>query len=298
MSERQFYLWNSVILANLIFSVVLVAPVDAQTLTTPSSLESPFTADGAKAGQEAWAKHLGKSVVEKNTIGMDLVLIPPGKFRLGSPPGENGRDTDEKQVDVTLTQPFRLGRTEVTLGQWRQVMGTIPWNRENFIKKGPDYPATFVSWEDARAFCEKLSQIEGKTYLLPTEAQWEWSCRGGTTTRFSIPNEKYLTEYAWFNDNAADEKYAHRVGLKRPNPFGLSDIHGNAWEWCQDWYGERYSIISSIDPCGPSSGSDRVIRGGSWDSITRGIRSAERGGGSPDAGSYLVGFRVSRIELP
>ncbi len=260
-------------------------------------LTAPFIAAQAKAAQEAWAKSLGKAVTEKNSIGMDLVLIPPGKFRMGSPAGEADRGSDENQVDVTLTQAFWLAKTEVTQVQWQQVMGTTPWKGEEVGKEGSDYAATYVSWEDAEAFCTKLSQRDGKTYRLPREAEWEWSCRAGTTSRFSFgDSDGDLGRYAWFTGNADDigEKYAHRVGLKLANPFGLSDMHGNVYEWCADLYADK--LTGGTDPVVTSRGSNRVYRGGGWYSAPANCRSASRYGLSPGNRDRDLGFRPLAVQ--
>ena len=172
-------------------------------------------------------------------------------------------------------------------------MGTEPWNAKLSVKEGADYAASYISPDDAMAFCEKLSQRDGRKYRLPTEAEWEYGCRAGTTTRFHFgDSESRLGDYAWFDGNTqdADDKYAHRVGQKRPNPFGLYDMHGNVFEWCSDWFGD-YSASSQVDPRGPSSGDRRVPRGGAWKDRPRFIRSASRHSDNPFDGS-ISGFRV------
>ena len=188
--------------------------------------------------------------------------------------------------------------TEVTQAQWKAVMGTEPWKGQSSVKEGANYAATYVSWDDAGAYCEKLSEAEDKTYRLPTEAEWEYACRAGTTTRWSFGNdEKALGDYAWYYKNAdnAGEKYAHQVGLKKPNAFGMYDMHGNVWEWCHDYYGEDYYQQSpEKDPTGPTSGSSRVLRGGSWSSSTRHSRSANRDRNDAVSRYYFFGFRLVR----
>jgi formylglycine-generating enzyme required for sulfatase activity len=189
--------------------------------------------------------------------------------------------------------------TEVTQGQWKAVMGTEPWKGEDYVKEGPDYPAVYVSWDDAVAYCKKLSEKESKTYRLPTEAEWEYACRAGTETRWSFSNdEKELGDYAWYDKNAKDigEQYAHGVRQKIPNAFGLYDMHGNLWEWCSDYYGKDYYKQSlEQDPQGPARGSSRVLRGGSWGFLrTRGTRSAFRLGIVADRRLKDYGFRVVR----
>jgi formylglycine-generating enzyme required for sulfatase activity len=233
-----------------------------------------------------------------NTIGMKLNKIPAGTFLMGSPEGEEGRYDREHQHKVTITKAFYMQTTEVTQSQWTAVMGTEPWKGEDYVKEGDNYPAVYVSWDDAVAYCKKLSEKEGKTYRLPTEAEWEYACRAGTKTTWSFgDDEKDLGDYAWYDGNALDidEKYAHQVGQKTPNAFGLYDMHGNVWEWCHDYYGQYYYKESSEkDPPGPASGSSRVSRGGSWVFNSRYTRSAVRKWDDADYRSDNFGFRLVR----
>jgi formylglycine-generating enzyme required for sulfatase activity len=231
-----------------------------------------------------------------NTIGMKFNKIPAGTFTMGSPETEEG---DEHQHKVTISKAFYMQTTEVTQGEWKALMGTEPWKDERYVKEGPNYPASYVSWDDAVAFCKKLSEREGKTYRLPTEAEWEYACRGGTETRWSFgDDEEDLGDYAWYAKNAwdIDEKYAHQVELKKPNAFGLYDMHGNVYEWCHDYYeADYYKQSPEKDPTGPTSGSSRVFRGGSWVSLTsRYTRSAHRNRVDADHRHYSGGFRLVR----
>ena len=236
-----------------------------------------------------------------NSIGMKLKLMPAGEFLMGSPETEENRDDDEHQHRVRITKPFYLGVTEVTQGQWEAVMGTRPWSGETYVKEGSDYAASYVSWEDAVEFCKKLSSKEGTTYRLPTEAEWEYACRGGTTTVYHFGDDaSRLGDYAWFDDNAhdVDEKYAHRVAQKKANPYGLHDMHGNLWEWCADWYdSDYYENSPTDDPAGPTTGSSRVLRGGGWYDYPRGCRSAYRCLNSPGFRIYVLGFRVASVPV-
>jgi sulfatase modifying factor 1 len=231
-----------------------------------------------------------------NTIGMKFNKIPAGTFTMGSPEGEEDRRDIETQHKVTISKAFYMQTTEVTQGQWKAVMDTEPWKGNIYVKEGANYAATWVSWDDAVAYCKKLSEREGKTYRLPTEAEWEYACRAETTTTWSFgDDEKALGDYAWYRENARDidEKYAHQVELKKPNAFGLYDMHGNVLEWCHDYYEEDYYKQSPAkDPTGPTSGSSRVLRGGSWSYYSRNTRSAYRG--RVVAGRGLYGFRVVR----
>jgi len=233
-----------------------------------------------------------------NTIGMTLNKIPAGTFTMGSPESEADRVDDETQHKVTITKPFYVQTTEVTQGQWKEVMGTEPWKFKRYVKEGPNYAATDVSWDDAVAFCKQLSAKEGKTYRLPTESEWEYACRAGTTTEWCFGDDmSVLGDYAWYDKNAyyAGERYAHQVGLKKPNAFGLYDMHGNVWEWCNDYFEEDYYKQSPAkDPTGPASGSFRVLRGGSWFHESRFTRSAVRNRSVADLRNPNGGFRLVR----
>jgi formylglycine-generating enzyme required for sulfatase activity len=233
-----------------------------------------------------------------NTLDMTFKEIPAGTFMMGSPEGEPGRRDNETQHPVTITKPFYMQTTEVTQGQWQAVMGTEPWKGKQYVKEGPDYAATYVSWDDAVSYCKKLSAKEGKRYRLPTEAEWEYACRAGTKTAWSFgDNEAVLGDYAWYRENAwdIDEKYAHQVELKKPNAFGLYDMRGNVYEWCHDYYEEDYYKQSPAqDPTGPSRGSSRVQRGDWWAGYTRFSRSAFRIGLGAAGRDYGVGFRLVR----
>ena len=234
-----------------------------------------------------------------NTIGMTFNKIPAGTFLMGSPETEKDREFREHQHKVTISKAFYMQTTEVTQGQWKTVMGTEPWKASDRDKEGANYPATCVCWKDAVAYCEKLSEKEGKTYRLPTEAEWEYACRAGTKTTWCFGNdENKLGDYAWYGENtrAIGEGYAHQVELTIPNAFGLYDMHGNVWEWCHDYYGKGYYKPSpATDPQGPTGGSWHLFRGGSWQYLTRGTRSAERGAhGEGLISPEVFGFRLVR----
>jgi len=260
----------------------------------PPLAVAPFDESQAKAHQETWADHLGLDVEITNSIGMRFVLIPPGQFIMGSPRSEQGRVSDEQQHRVRITKPFYLGVTEVTQGQWEAVVGTRPWS-----KQGADYAATLDRFDDAQPFYEQLSEKEGVTYRLPTEAEWEYACRAGTTTAYHCGNDAArLGEYAWFRDNAhgVDEKYPNRMGQKKPNAFGLYDMHGNVWEWCSDQYAP-YPRSPVDDPTGPGPGSSQVYhvyRGGCWYYDAPYCRSAYRIGYVPLGRIDNKGIRVAR----
>ena len=229
---------------------------------------------------------------------MEMVWIEPGTFTMGSRSSESGRDSDEGlQHQVTITKGFWLGKFEIAQGEWEAVMGTRPWAGQSYVQENPNNPAVYISWNDVQAFVAKLNEVEGsEVYRLPTEAEWEYACRAGTTTRWSFgDNESWLGRYAWYYDNAwnVGEKYAHAAGARLPNPWELYDMHGNVWEWCQDWYGS-YLSSSQTDPTGPATGSSRVLRGGSFSFRARDVRSAARSGGSPDSRGNHIGARLLR----
>jgi formylglycine-generating enzyme required for sulfatase activity len=246
-----------------------------QVRVRPPTAAAPMDEKTAQKHQARWAKYVGVSVVRANSIGMMLTLIPPGEFDMGATqealaeelrlqgsdswyrlrlPGELPRHR------VRITKPFYLGAAEVTQGQYQQVMGTNP--SEN--KGDPNLPVGKLSWNDAVEFCRRLSLREGKEYRLPTEAQWEYACRAGTVSRWNCGNDlPTLEQCIWHKGNSTGK--AHLAGQKRPNAWGLYDMQGNMWEWCADWYDDRYYAESPADdPQGPSSGRMRVLRGGSW----------------------------------
>lgn len=263
---------------------------------TPPLAVAPLEGTKARHHQFLWARHLKTDVHIKNGIGMRLVLIPPGEFLMGSPESESGRQAGEKVHRVRISHPFFLGMTEVTQGQWKQVMKSTPWEGKPHVQSGDDYPATYINWVDALAFCEKLNHQEQKQYALPTEAEWEYAARAGVAARFSFgDDESKLAEFAWFekNANSTTERYAHKVGLKQDNPFGLYDMHGNVLEWCMDGFDEKYYARSPmLDPPGGRGAAGRVVRGGSWTSATSECRSAHRNQASQRFANFDIGFRV------
>ena len=235
-----------------------------------------------------------------NNISMKLVLLPAGKFMMGSPDTEKDHERNEgPQHEVTISKPFYMGVYEVTQEQYEAVMGKNP---SSF--KGAQKPVETVFWNDAVEFCKKLSQKTGKTVSLPTEAQWEHACRAGSKTRFYYGNDNdhaNLGDYAWYQKKYGEGE-THAVGQKKSNAFGLYDMHGNVLEWCADWYDEHeedYANADKTDPTGPAIGSGRVLRGGSWIHLPRYCRSASRFRYAPRRGRddidqkfHYFGFRV------
>ncbi len=220
-------------------------------------------------------------------VTMKLVAIEPGRFMMGSPEAQ-GDDDERPQHEVTISKGFWLCQTEVTQAQWQAVMGSNP----SHFQGDPNRPVEQVSWNDATEFCSRLSKKTGMEFRLPTEAEWEYACRAGTTTRWSFgDDEAVLPDHAWFVLNSGGS--TKPVGTRKPNPWGLYDMHGNVWEWVSDWYGE-YHPGTKVDPRGPSSGADRVLRGGSWDNLSSYCRSSNRGDYAPVGVAFTFGFRAAR----
>jgi len=249
---------------------------------------------------------VGAQQEAKAMVG-DFARIPPGEFQMGSGSGK----ADERPTHrVRISQGFELSRYEVAQAQWAAVMGDNP---SRF--KGPFLPVEQVSWEDAQEFIQRLNaRHDGFVYRLPTEAEWEYACRAGTTGDYAGD----LEAMAWYGDNSGRQRLntnelsrsgqehllkrlaenagqTHPIGQKEPNAWGLYDLHGNVWEWCQDWYQEKYYALSpATNPRGPRAGSHRVLRGGGWDAPAADCRAANRWMNEPTYRSSSVGFRLVR----
>jgi formylglycine-generating enzyme required for sulfatase activity/serine/threonine protein kinase len=275
---------------------------------SPPPAIAPFDAAQAKAHQEAWAKHLGVEVEMENSIGMRFVLIPPGEFDMGSTDDEvakllaEARDGNHAYIErlpgeaprhrVRITKAFWLAVTEVTQAQYEQVMGSNP----SRFKEDANCPVEMVSWDEASTFCRKLGELPEersgqRAYRLPTEAEWEHACRCGTTTTwYSGDDEAGLIEIACYTANSGGK--THPVGQKKPNAWGLYDMHGNVAEWCSDWRRD-YTTPAVNDPAGPTAGSYRVYRGGGWLRDARYCRSAIRDWAAPVYRINALGFRLA-----
>ena len=287
----------------------------------------PEEGSGAAAGGETGTEAGARMVVDVAGVAVPMRWCPPGSFTMGSPPSEDGRDADETPHRVTLTKGFWLGETEVTQELWKKVEGVNP----SYFKSGDGYPADSVSWNDCRAFVEKLAAlapVEGFRWTLPTEAQWEYACRAGTTT--SLPNGKdvrirglhnvpAIDDIAWYAGNSSvgwdggskgydvsgwrEKQYAgrragtHPVARKAANAWGLHDMIGNVWEWCADWYGE-YPSGDLVDPAGASTGANRIARGGAWRGCGRYCRPAYRDDYNPTYRFNILGLRLALVPDP
>ncbi|HYQ60982.1 MAG TPA: SUMF1/EgtB/PvdO family nonheme iron enzyme, partial [Desulfatiglandales bacterium] len=254
-----------------------------------------------------------------DSIEMEFVLVPKGRFIMGSPGDESGRYQNEApQHEVQITKSFSMGKYEVKVSEFREFVKAtgyktdaetkgwawvlrgkkwekqagLYWDNPGFSQQ-ESHPVTCVSWNDAVAFAKWMSKMTGHSYRLPTEAEWEYACRGGSKGAYSFgPDSGALGNYAWYLRNSGEK--THPVGQKSPNAWGLYDMHGNAREWCQDWYGD-YPAGSVVDPVGPPDGLKRVSRGGSWGSAAGDSRCAERKNGVPSDASGLSGFRLIRM---
>ena len=240
-----------------------------------AALASPWS------GRATEAPAGGAAVV--NSLGMRMVRVPAGTFRMGSPVGEPLRQEEEMPRRVVLTRAFRIAATEVTQRQWVALMASNP-----SAPKGDALPVTSVSWKEAQEFCLKLSQKEGATYRLPTEAEWEYACRAGAADPPVGPTE--LGALSWYADNS--DETIHPVGQKRPNAWGLHDMLGNVAEWTLDAYGPYPRALEDKDPTGPATGSARVVRGGSWRGFVPALRCAARTGTLESYQLAHVGLRV------
>jgi formylglycine-generating enzyme required for sulfatase activity len=255
----------------------------------PKSVQASKEADArTKSPPKDLTVDLGKGVK------VEMVLLPAGEFMMGSLDSDKSADKDEKpQHRVRITKPFYLGKYLVTQEQWEAVMDNNP-----SLIKGPKNPVENVSWDDCQRFLEKLNTkiaMQLGKFVLPTEAQWEYACRAGSTTRYCFGDEvSSLGKYAWYGANSGNT--TNPVGEKKPNEWGVYDMHGNVWEWCQDWYdGHYYANTPMDDPAGPATGSQHVFRGGCWGDDDTSCRSADRYAYGPGGRGCYLGFRVSLV---
>lgn len=267
--------------------LVELMPVAAVVAPAPAATSTPHPQPGpavAVAGTPAGETH---TFPLPGGASMEFVWMPPGTFTMGSPELEPGRDPDERQHQVSITRGFWLGEYEVTQGQWEAVVG---YNPSRFA--APDRPVEQVSWDDAQRYVTEANRGEGRpVYRLPTEAEWEYACRAGTKTAWSFgAEEQSLQQYGWCSDPTGA---THTVGVRAPNAWGVCDMHGNVWEWCQDWYG-WYGLQPVADPVGPDDGTGRVLRGGAYNHYPRDARSTNRRSLSPGTRDYGIGCRLVR----
>jgi formylglycine-generating enzyme required for sulfatase activity len=258
----------------------------------PLPLAAEFDAEEARAAQEAWAKSLGIKVFWKNSLGMEMALVPPGRFTIGADPADPLRGAALPAQPATVDTPFSISTTEVTQAQWYRVMETRPWAQHQ-TDAGDDFPAVYVSWDEASEFCRRLTAIEraagnpkSPAYRLPTESEWEWACRAGSTGRFTCPDTE-IARYGWFDRNIGANANIRRVAQLAPNRFGLFDVHGNAAEWCADVFISRVGAARAPAP------EKAILRGGGWDRTAPHIASASRDSFPRGSSNKASGFRVA-----
>ncbi len=230
-------------------------------------------------------------------VNMKMIWVEGGDFLMGCTSEQGNCDSDEQNVRRVTVDGFYIGMLEVTQSQWEKVVGTSIYQQKtktdysNTYGVGPDYPMYYVSWDEAMEFCRLLSNKTGRTYTLPTEAQWEYAARGGNKNEGAkYAGSNMIDAVAWYTDNSGSS--THIVGSKRANALGIYDMSGNVWEWCKDWYASSYVSYDTNNPVGPSSGSARVRRGGSWYFSASDCRVAGRSSTSPGNRYYYLGFRV------
>lgn len=221
-----------------------------------------------------------------NGIKYNMVWVDGGTFRMGATSEQGSEISDEKPVHSVTLSGYYIGKTEVTQVLWQAVMGSNPSYFE-----GDDLPVEQVSWDDCQEFIRKLNSLTGQNFRLPTEAEWEFACRGGNNSRgYKYSGSNYIDNVAWYDGNSGDK--THPVAMKSPNELGIYDMSGNVWEWCADWYGD-YSSGRQTNPKGPYGGSYRVIRGGSWFICARGCRSSFRFNSFPSSRLDYLGLRLA-----
>jgi formylglycine-generating enzyme required for sulfatase activity len=268
-------------------SSVVVLPLLAEDCEIPKLLRdkqyADFRGDYARGLRELLLA-VGVHTLT-NEVGVEFRLIMPGVFMMGSAIGD---ENERPAHQVPIHRPFYMSVHVVTQEQWARVMGTTPWRTIDRVKEGSRYPAVNVTWYDAQQFLTALGGLDGGSYYLPTEEEWEYAARAGTTTEFSFGNdERDLRSYGWFRDmTQGREEYAHEVGTKKPNPWGLYDMHGNVWEWTDTWYYGSYAAAQKLNPM------EKVVRGGGWDFPAYGARSAFRNKELPTRSNYVIGFRL------
>jgi len=290
--RRKWPLLAGLLIVCIVIAAVWATGAKGRGATSRARNTAPPEA-ATQAKTELAAAPVHEPGEERTFDGIEFVWIPPGTFLMGSPEHEQAPADEKPQHRVTLTQGFWLGKYEVTKAQWKNVMGSEPWKGKQYIIDDPDSAAVVVTWDAAQEFARRL----GSQYRLPTEAEWEYACRAGTTSAFYFGDDPSpIGEYAWYSKNARDggEKYAHKVGMKKPNAWGLYDMHGNAWEWCQD-FDASYPEGPVTDPTGPGNGLVRIIRGGSWSHGASKCRCANRNRYIPENAVSNHGLRVVRL---
>jgi formylglycine-generating enzyme required for sulfatase activity len=284
--ERE---WQSKFGAEIATGQTVILPLLAEDCQIPAMLEDKKYADFRRDYTEGLAGLLDAVGLKdwESPTGMRFKLILPGAFVMGSDREEN----ESPPHQAAVGWPFYMAVYVVTQRNWLDVIGTAPWKGDPHVREGDRYPAVNVSWFDAQAYLDQLSVNDKEnSYYLPTETEWEYVARAGTITDFSFgDDERDMRFFGWYRDITQNaEEYAHEVGVKRPNPWGLYDFHGNIWEWMDDWYYGSYAMQPKLNPM------EKVLRGGGWDYPAYGARSAFRNHLLPTRSNHVIGFRVIR----
>lgn len=284
--------WQTKYDTEVISGRVTVLPLLAENCVLPEFLAVKRYAD-FRHDYAAGLANLLKVVGLKDWQGpfdMKFSLIMPGAFMMGSA-DTKGEEDEHPLHQARVEQPFYMGTYAVTQSTWSEVMGTEPWKGMPNVREGGDYPATYITWFDVQVFLAHVSELDRQnSYFLPTEEEWEYAARAGTSTEFSFGNdEREMRSYGWYRDiTQGGQEYPHEVGRKRANPWGLYDMHGNVWEWTNDWYYGSYSTSPKLNPF------EKVLRGGGWDFPAHGARSAFRNKLLPTRTGSAVGVRLIR----
>lgn len=258
----------------------VVYPYEAiDSIVTYNYDETPPTGGSVNDGQN--------KVYTVNGVSFKMIAVKGGTFTMGATSEQTGADSDESPTHSVTLSDYYIGETEVTQELWSAVMGSNPSNFTGNMQR----PVEKVSWNDCQTFISKLNELTGETFRLPTEAQWEYAARGGNQAQGRLySGSNTIDDVAWYTSNSSST--THPVKTKAPNELGIYDMSGNVWEWCSDWYGS-YSSAAQTDPTGPSTGSYRVLRGGSWYSIATGCRVADRGSSAPTNSGIYLGLRLA-----
>jgi len=310
MRTCKLFSTSAILLSAVLLIVTGISFSQVDPLAPPPPAPRPYTPPAPVRTEPSVG-----SVSSGPLSSMEFVSIPSGTFMMGSSPSEVDRDDDEGPRHSVNISSFELMSTEVTQGMWEAVMGTdVRYYRDlanpdwPLYGEGSNYPMYYVSWNDCQEFIEKLNELDSRhTYRLPSESEWEYACRAGTRTRFywsDSDSESTVKQYCWFFKNAraeywstphASQEGTQQVGTKTPNPWGLFDMSGNVYEWCEDTYQSSYDGAPTDGSAWVSSGaSSRVLRGGSWSSYARFCRSANRNLYSADSRVSYLGFRLAR----
>jgi len=283
--ERE---WQSMYHAEIASDTTIILPLLAEDCKIPRLLIDKKYADFRSSYADGLAELLRSVGLRdwESPLGVKFKLITPGAFVMGS---QNGEENEQPPHQATISRPFYMSSQVVTQGDWVKIMKSTPWRGLPRIREGDNFPAINITWFDAQDFLTRLSEIdEINSYYLPTEEEWEYAARAGTTTEFSFgDDEREMRYHGWYRDITQNaEEYPHEVGKKTPNPWGLYDMHGNVWEWTDNWYFGSYAAPPRMNP------DEKILKGGAWDYRAYGARSAFRVSKLPNRTDATVGFRL------